>query len=100
MKLTKLDGRHTGWKNWKYFVDLPFNSGKINERKAKFNQMREWCWTTWGPSKELTDYDHYDLFDGEHSSNPSWCWVNDEHGRRRIYLRDDGAAEIFTLRWL
>lgn len=100
MKLTKLDGRHTGWKDWKYYIEISYSYGDVNNRKVKFNQMREWCWETWGPSKELTEYDHTDLFDGIHCSNSSWCWLNDEHGRRRIYLRTDQEAEVFTLRWL
>ena len=100
MKLTKLDGRHAGVNNWKYYVEISYSFGDMQARKVKFNQMREWCWATWGPGKELTDYEHYDLFDGIHSSNAHWCWLNDEHGRRRIYLRTDHEAELFTLRWL
>lgn len=100
MKLTKLDGRHAGVLHWKYYVEIAFSYGDVQARKVKFNEIREWCWITWGSSKELTDYDHYDLFDGLHCSNAYWCWMNDEHGRRRIYLRTDREAEIFTLRWL
>lgn len=100
MKLTKLDGRHTGSKIWAYYVELSFKIGDVTYRKVKFNEMREWCWDNWGPSKEMMEFDHTDLFDGVHSSNPHWCWLNDAHGRRRIYLRTDQEAEIFALRWL
>ena len=72
----------------------------VTSRKVKFNEMREWCWENWGPSKEMMEFDHTDLFDGVHSSNSHWCWLNDAHGRRRIYLRTDHEAELFTLRWL
>ena len=84
MKLTKLDGRHAGSSNWKYYCELPFSLGGVPDRKIKFNEMREWCWNTWGASKELTDYDHTDLFDGVHCSNNHWCWMNERHGHRRI----------------
>jgi hypothetical protein len=100
MKLTKLDRRHNGVTNWKYYVELYYSMGDVTARNVKFNQMREWCWEIWGASKELTDYDHYDLYDGIHCSNAHWCWLNDDHGRRRIYFRTDHEAEVFTLRWL
>jgi hypothetical protein len=100
MIVTKLDGRHTGVANWKYYTEINYRSMKLEERKKLFHDWREWCWNNWGPSKELTDYDHYDLYDNVCSSNAHWCWLNDEHGRRRIYLRSDQDLEAFTLRWI
>lgn len=100
LKIKKLDGRHTGVLYWKYYVEIPYSYGDVQARKVKFNEMREWCWSNWGPSKELNEYDHHDLFDGQHSSNSQWCWLNNDHGRRRIYLRTEKEAEVFTLRWI
>lgn len=98
IKLIELDGRHNGFKDWKYYVKPPITQHyKIN--KQLFFNWREWCWKTWGPSKELTMFDNTDLFDGVHSSNAHWCWLNDEHGRCRIYLKTDEDASAFILNW-
>ena len=60
--------------------------------------VREWCWTHWGPSKELDAYHQHDLFDGVSCSNPRWCWQHDEY-RTRIYLRDEPETIAFALKW-
>jgi hypothetical protein len=100
MKLTETDRRHTGSLEWKYFVSMPYNMGKTSaESKTLFLEWRVWCWNTWGPSKELNAYGHNDLYDDICCSNSHWCWLSDDNGRRRIYLRSDHDAELFSLRW-
>lgn len=98
MKLHKLDRRHKGYPDWKYFafstVHIP-----VRDRVKLFCDWREWCWQTWGASKELDSFSEHDLFDGTNSSNPHWCWLNDHQGRRRIYLRNDQDASAFSLQW-
>lgn len=100
MEITKLDGRHAGSQQWKYYAEIESRAlASIEVRRRMFHDWRVWCWDTWGPSKELTDYDHQDLYDDVRCSNAHWCWLNDEFDRRRIYLRTDADAEIFSLRW-
>jgi hypothetical protein len=72
-----------------------------------FHDVRDWCWQTWGASKEL---DEWLLYDRNHPSwrfaneeltncqNPYWCWVNDDH-RRRIMLTGPEEVALFKLRF-
>lgn len=98
IKLVKLDRRNNGFLTWKYYVELRPSFNSSSDRKKLFFKWREWCWKEWGPSKELHDFDHNDLFDGECSSNSNWCWLNKE-GTLRIYLKDDLQGSAFMLRW-
>lgn len=95
MKLKKLDGRHAGYGVWKYYVQQPHGRAGKN----RFIEWREWCWSQFGPSKELWEYSVDDL-DVSESSSQKWCWVNDRGGWARIYLKTDEAASAFTLQWL
>lgn len=97
-KLTKLDRRHTGYLLWQYYVERVYTV-PYREAKRLFFDWREWCWEQWGPSKELNNFEYNDLFDGMHSSNPHWCWLNDSNHRCRIYLRTEQEASMFTLKW-
>ena len=94
--LKTLDKRNKGFKNWKYYVLI--HSSYNRPEKVLFCNMREWCWTNWGPSKELNSYDSNDLFDGVNCSNPRWCWQNDQF-TTRIYLKGDAESIAFTLKW-
>lgn len=95
LKLTKLDKRNTGYGTWKFYVEL-----KLLDKNYGVDlcNVREWCWTHWGPSKELDAYDQHDIFDGVSCSNPRWCWQHDEY-RTRIYLRDEAETIAFALKW-
>lgn len=86
MTITKLDGRYTGGRQFHYMVEFtrPYTEGEM------FCEVREWCWTTWGPGRELK----FVSFD----SDTQWCFMTDNH-RTRIYLRDKKEVEWFTLRW-
>ena len=67
---------------------------------SQYHSMREWCWQTWGPSKELNEW----ITDQEQQKyvptchNQFWCWQNDEYVRR-IYLKTDKEMMLFKLRW-
>ena len=95
LKLTKLDKRNNGYGTWKFYVEL-----KLLDKNYGVDlcNVREWCWTHWGPSKELDAYTQHDLFDGVSCSNPRWCWQHDEY-RTRIYLRDEAESIAFALKW-
>jgi hypothetical protein len=98
LKITKLDRRHAGFVYWKYYVERPRGVTAVDSKRL-FLSWREWCWTTWGPSKEMNMFDHTDLFDNEYCSNDHWSWLNDEYGRSRIYFRTEQEVEVFVLRW-
>ena len=96
LKLVKLDRRHAGYGVWGYYVERPRYLA-LRESKQIFYSWREWCWSTWGASKEMENFDHYDMFDGLHCSNSRWSWISDV--RNRIFLRSDQEASVFVLRW-
>lgn len=99
LKVQRLDRRHSGYGVWGYHVTGSMGISTLRDCRNQFYSWREWCWTTWGPSKELDRFEADDLFDGMHSSNPHWCWVNDNIHGFRIYLKGDEEAALFTLKW-
>lgn len=100
IKLLQLDGRHLGHKVFKYSVKLRYNV----DSEEDFVKIREWCWNSYGPSRELDLCldPRYNQTLGE----PIWSW----HAPRtsylnsrpypRIYLATDKEAAIFLLRWV
>lgn len=100
MKLIELDRRHTGYGIWKWYVVPPRDYLTQDISKFKFFEYREWCWSEWGPSKELDQYGYRDLFDGVISSSKHWCWsIISKQGPYLIYLKGDLEANLFALRW-
>jgi len=100
MKITvkKTDKRHTGADRFKYFVDIRgANYDEWKLTKEKFFELRQWCWETWGPSREV---DQYSSIEGGYTEdqNHAWSWINDQH-RSRIYLGNKEEAAHFTLKW-
>lgn len=103
----RLDRRNKGYGIWSYYVNRPF-SGHRNNRslidcKQQYYQWREWCWKTWGASKEIENWleEHVSpiaLTVSLECQNPHWCWQNDLYGHR-IYLRSDHELSQFLLRW-
>ena len=103
MKLTikKTDKRHTGHEQWQYLViverqpQTPFGSFTHLYKTKDLNQLREWCWTTYGPSCELEFW----LRLPETERNCHWCW-NTNYNNFKIYLRTDKETNWFKLKWL
>ena len=93
----KTDRRYTGHEYFQYFVDLP-RSGENG-----FHLVRNWCWETWGPSKELDewilDHDTQPVVHGSYmpsTNNPHWCWSKYE-GKRRIMFQSREEVALFNL---
>lgn len=92
LKLKKLDSRNIGYLgNWKFYVQIDVQ---------QISKIRQWCWETWGPSKDMSEFDYNDDCANEH-----WCWfkqISKQHTLylHRIYLKTEEAATLFTLRWL
>ncbi len=101
MKITvkRTDRRHLGSDRFKYYVDIrPEDFSKeFKLILEKFFECRQWCWETWGPSREI---DQYDSIEGgwKEDQNPAWSWINDKH-RARIYLANKEEAAHFALKW-
>jgi hypothetical protein len=101
-KLVTLDRRNNGHGFWKYYVKadtfVPKMSVSGQSRRQYFFEWREWCWNTWGPSKEVLEFGSNDVFDNKFCSNAHWCWQNEQYVVR-IYLKSDDEAALFMLRW-
>lgn len=105
-KLQKTDGRFTGHGVYSYFVDFSMDfpaimasntySGftrRLSER-SRLNDIRNWCWTTFGPGCELETA----LMLNRTKEHPAWCWLT-EHNKLRIYFTEE-TANWFTLKWM
>jgi hypothetical protein len=94
LKIKKLDKRHTGDSNFKYYIESTIADSK------EYYDVRAWCWETWGPSKEL----HFWLNDSRRQGaqlscqNEHWCWLTDSFNPR-LYFRTDKELVLFKLRW-
>jgi len=102
----KLDKRNTGYGYWKYYINRSYyysgNIVSLYQATQLYFAWREWCWQTWGGSKELDSW----LEDTRHLPNANtvghnehWCFQNNQFATR-IYLRGDKELSTFLLRWL
>lgn len=98
IKIVKLDKRHTGNKHFKYMVVIGDMYSKKVDMIDNFRQLREWSWTTFGPSCE---YNEYTILSGyDRDVNPRWSWMDKQEFRAaRILLNNDEDRNWFALRW-
>jgi len=87
MKTGKLDRRHNGYGDFKYYVRF-----FATKETQKFCDVRNWCWEQWGPSSEL------DSRCSLETPNPAWAWVKDNYNTK-IYLASDKEFQWFILKW-
>jgi hypothetical protein len=99
--ISKINKRFKGAGHWEYLISVPH----YRDSRELFFEMREWCWNTWGPSKEISDWmedTNSDLYTPV-SFNQSWCWSHDSgtpHGvTHRLYIRGEKELVLFKLRW-
>ena len=105
MKLTikKTDKRHSGNHEWQYLVVVErglvtrFGNTALVQKATDLNSIREWCWTTYGPSCELELW--LNIPDNTPSKNTHWCW-HTNYSNFKIYLRTDKEANWFKMKWL
>jgi hypothetical protein len=94
-QIKRVDRRFKGHNDWKYYVDLP----KSSDTENHFFSVHEWCWNTWGPSKEINFWNWYNMNQWVDSTqNEKWCWHLDEW-TARIYLKSDKEADWFSLKY-
>lgn len=95
MKIKKLDRRMNGYGDFKYGVDFTWNW-----QGARFDQVRQWCWETFGPSVELDIWAELETLN--EPRNPKWCWDRGTYNkvsRCMIYIKGDQEMNWFKLRW-
>lgn len=94
--LEPLDRRHNGHGRFKYRVEIG-GSSRV-DRVQNFNEIREWCWQIWGGSGELENTWSTSFKD---QRSVEWCWrCHPDERSYYIYLRDDGSASFFKLKWM
>lgn len=103
-KLTKLDARYAGYRNFSHYITIVFPKSYHRPLSiTEFNKIRDWCHTTWGPSCELHDYEYLKRVSNtqiDYSLNEYWSYyVKDNDNVRRIYLTQK-AKIWFDLTWM
>lgn len=103
MKIKKVDKRNTAYSYFEFY-DESFHEHWFTSNHRyfqKFFMIRDWCWKTWGSSKEIhnwiddnvTNYNRY-----LHSQNEHWSWGNENY-KPRIYLRTEKELSLYLLTW-
>lgn len=98
IKIKKTDKRMTGYGQFKYYVDIRNDRGEVfGTNLEKFYEIRQWCWETWGISREVNEYNSKE-YAWLTDQNIHWSWINDAY-RARLYLFDKSEATLLTLKW-
>lgn len=96
-----MDRRFIGTGEWAWIVDVHGDiSGprNISHRLIIFNQIRGWCWNTWGPSCERDLYLSILKNSSNRDLNPHWAW-NTEFNHLSLYLKTDQELALLKLKW-
>lgn len=96
MRLKKLDRRMNGYGDFKYGVDFNYRANS-----TPFDEVRRWCWETFGASTELDIWEVRDR--PTDNRNARWAWDRGQYNKTYrcvIYLATDEEASFFTLKWL
>lgn len=95
--IRKTDKRHTGSQYFAFVLEVKSNPGKFDRpsRLAELNEVRQWCWATWGPS---CDREHWLSMRDRFPVNEHWCW-HTEFNELKIYLATDKEANWAKLKW-
>lgn len=108
LKVKKANGKFNCYPHFMYVLTVDYKK-KMSSRneniilKQEWFEVREWCWETWGASKELDSWltdrnlaiNEMDKLVGH---NAQWCWQNDTYSTR-IYLATDKELNWYKLRW-
>ena len=104
----KIDRRYKGGSIYRYMVFITDTVDTTNRSKKikMFNEIRQWCQDTWGPSYELHDAwalnrdEDWPLWTAYNDHWPLWTWANDSKDEKRvIYLKTDKEYVLAKLRW-
>jgi len=98
-KIIKLDKRYNGHEYFSFMATPQNKHVNMNlDTVIHITEMRQWCWETFGPSCELSEYSMLVLHDMP--VNPHWCWRNASQFRGpRILLATESDRNWFVIRW-
>ena len=85
----RLTRQYNGYDSYKYVIQ-PVRCSETVARDL-LSHWRAWCWTTWGPGREL-------LWSITTTPGAVWAWDSD-HGNKRIYLKSDAELVLFELKF-
>lgn len=97
-KIKKLDARFNGYPTFSHVIE-PVNPDRyayhmIHQARIKtFLEIREWFWTTFGPSREILFVQSHDPT----TNDLGWAW-DSEHHHLRIYVKEK-ELNWFLLKW-
>lgn len=106
-KVTRTDRRHTANQIFQYYVEPAYELGVgRDERIVQFKELREWCWSMFGPGCErdfvvLRPVPVGDDGQCRMASVEKWAWLTttDASQELRIYFNKE-AMTFFKLKWL
>jgi len=90
MKIREIDGRNALYEHFKWQIKLDVKS---------FLDVRDWCYTTWGPAVEYQWWNEF----GKDRGCEYWSFDTFDVKRRArsaiIYLKGDQELSLFHLKW-
>lgn len=86
-KIQKLDRRHTGREQFSHYVETHY--------KLTFLELRNWCWSQFGPGMER---DWVIDLGSRNYTVSRWAW-HTEHNCQRIYFTGGAELTHFLLVW-
>jgi hypothetical protein len=89
-KVKRLTRQYNGFDHYKWLVECSVPDEIQNRRDL--SAWREFCWQTWGPSRELL----WALTTVK--PVPVWAW-DTEFRHRRLYLKSDTELTLFQLKF-
>lgn len=103
-RVQKLDGRYGAYPHFTHLIEENsrwVRAGIDPLKDHNFFTLREWFWTSFGPSKEYRYWRNHqapNVIPANRSNNDHWCW-DTEFGHQRIYVNDKALA-LFNLKWI
>lgn len=88
-QIKKLTRQYNGHKQYKWLITCD-TCDEIQNRQD-LSAWREWCWQTWGPSREL-------IWAITSHPVPVWAW-DTEFRHKRLYLKSDAELTLFELKF-
>ena len=85
----RLTRQYNGYTHFKYIIQPTEKNILIAQNQ--FAEFREFCWATWGASREI-------LWAITATPDARYAWCT-EHNNRRIYLKSDAELVLFELKF-
>lgn len=85
----KLTRQYNGFNHYKWLIECAGCDEVLNRRN--FADWRDWCWATWGASRELK-------WAITRPPVPVWAW-DTEFRHKRLYFQSDAELTLFELKW-